>query len=389
VGLVVGFARGNAAAPAGALPLFALVLAFTVIAFAGMARGGVARADVSASWQAAGADAVVTGPQAGPGITPAAQRLITGTPGVQRWAAVSVAQGTSGQGLLLPVVIVDPRQYAALIAATPLPAFPAAALARPSAGQGPGTGAASAVPVLVSPTARAALGARGGLWVAGRQLRFRAVGTLPAVAGGPAGTQFAVLPRWALGPAAPAPTALALAGPRLAGPELITTVRRAVPGAQVTLRSRVLAGLSNAPLPHGGVVTFAQGAAAAAGFSLLILVLALVLDARARELTLARLATMGLGPAQSLRITAVETLPAILAAALGGTACALALVPLVGPAVNLAAFTGTPVTVPLSADLAAIGAAAGGLLILAVLALTISSKLARGRGLTQALRVGE
>jgi hypothetical protein len=57
--------------------------------------------------------------------------------------------------------------------------------------------------------------------------------------------------------------------------------------------------------------------------------------------------------------------------------------------VNLAAFTGTPVTVPLSADPAAIGAAAGGLLILAALALTISSKLARGRGLTQALRVGE
>ena len=82
-------------------------------------------------------------------------------------------------------------------------------------------------------------------------------------------------------------------------------------------------------------------------------------------MTLARLATMGLGPDQSRRITAVETVPAILAAAVGGAACALVLVPLVGPAVNLAAFTGMPVSVPLRADPAAIVVAAAGLLLLA------------------------
>jgi putative ABC transport system permease protein len=117
--------------------------------------------------------------------------------------------------------------------------------------------------------------------------------------------------------------------------------------------------------------------------------LTLVLSARSREQTLARLVTMGLGPAQSRRITAVEVLPAILAAALGGTACALALVPLVGPAVNLAAFTGMPVTVELSAQPLAIAVAAAGLLLLAVLTLTIQSMLARGRGAAQALRVGQ
>ena len=115
---------------AGVLPAFALVLAFAVIAFAGMARSAVASADVAASWQVAGADAVVTAPAVGPGITLAAQRQITAVPGVRRWAAVAVTQGTSGQGLQLPVVIVDPGQYAALAATTPGPAFPAAALAR-------------------------------------------------------------------------------------------------------------------------------------------------------------------------------------------------------------------------------------------------------------------
>jgi len=162
-----------------------------------------------------------------------------------------------------------------------------------------------------------------------------------------------------------------------------------VPGSQVGLRSRVLAGIAGAPLPHGGFVTFAQGAAAAGGLSLLVLALTLVLSARSREMTLARLATMGLGPAQSRRITVVETLPAILAAAVGGAACALALVPLVGPSVNLAAFTGTPVAVPLHANLAAIAAIAAGLVVLAWVTLAVQDRMARGRGTSRALRVGE
>jgi putative ABC transport system permease protein len=245
------------------------------------------------------------------------------------------------------------------------------------------------VPALISPAARAILGPHDGLYVAGRQLRIRVAGPVAAVAGGAAGTQFAVLPRWALGAQAPAPTVLAITGPQLDQAALVRVARRAVPGAQVTLHSRLLASIAAAPLPHGGIVTFAQGAAAAGGFSLLVVLLTLVIGARSRELTLARLSTMGLATAQSRRIMAVETLPPILAAAVGGTVCALLLVPLVGPAVDLAAFTGVPVTVPLRADPATLLIAAAALLVVGGLTLTISSRLARGRGAAQALRVGE
>ena len=69
------------------LPTFALVLAFTVVAFATMARGAVQRGDVVASWDAAGADAVITAPAVGPGITAAAQQGIASVPGVRRFAA--------------------------------------------------------------------------------------------------------------------------------------------------------------------------------------------------------------------------------------------------------------------------------------------------------------
>ena len=150
--MIVGFARGSAAAQAGVLPAFALVLAFAVVAFAAMARSAVAAADVAASWQTAGADAVVTAPAAGPGITPAAQRAIAAVPGVRRTAVAAVATGTSGQGLVVPVVIVNPASYATLTAATPLPPFPAAALARPAAGTG------TRVPALVSAAGRDILG---------------------------------------------------------------------------------------------------------------------------------------------------------------------------------------------------------------------------------------
>jgi hypothetical protein len=65
------------------------------------------------------------------------------------------------------------------------------------------------------------------------------------------------------------------------------------------------------------------------------------------------------------------------------------LVPLVGPAVNLAAFAGMPVSVPLHADPVAIAVAVGGLAVLAVLTLSIQDILARRLGAGQALRVGE
>jgi putative ABC transport system permease protein len=182
---------------------------------------------------------------------------------------------------------------------------------------------------------------------------------------------------------------IAIVGPRLDTSALISVVHRAIPGAQITLRSRLLAAISGAPLPHGGYVSFAQGAAAAGAFSLLILLLMLVLSARSREMTMARLITMGLGRDQSRRITAVESVPVILAAAAGGTACALILVPLVGPAVDLAAFTGVPVSVQLRADPVALAIATGGLLVLAALTLSVQDALARRLGTGPALRVGE
>ena len=135
--MVVGLARGRASARATVLPAFGLILAFTVTAFAAMEWGTVTRAEVAASWQITPADAVVTAPGAGPGLIPPARRVIARVPGVQQVATVSMLTGSARDGRSVPVAVVDPRQYAELVAATPAAAFPAQLLVRPpSAGTG-------------------------------------------------------------------------------------------------------------------------------------------------------------------------------------------------------------------------------------------------------------
>ena len=292
--MVVGFARGNAEARVGALPVFALVLAFTVIAFAAMARDAVLRADIAgASLAGRGRRCRRHRARRGTGGSRrAAQRLITAVPGVERSATVSVTPATAAQSQPLSVILVDPRQYTALVAVMLVLRFP---------GRGPGR----------PPRPRRAAGRAGARAHLTRHpghtgLAQHAVDRGPPTAdpgdrdgsrivGMPVGSQFAVLPLRALGRQAPQPTVIAVVGSRLDTAALVSTARRAIPGVQITLRSHLLADISAAPLPHGGFVTFAQGIAAVGAFSLLILMLTLVLSARSRELTMARLATMGLG----------------------------------------------------------------------------------------------
>ena len=129
--------------------------------------------------------------------------------------------------------------------------------------------------------------------------------------------------------------------------------------------------------------------AAAAGFGALVLLLSLLLSARTRDMTLARLATMGLRRWQAQLLLAAETLPLVVAAAVGGIACAWLLVPLVGPSVNLAAFTqaGPGVTViPAPFPLVA---SAIGLVLVALLVLAAQAVVTYRRGSTRALRIAD
>ena len=387
----VALARATRSSLTGVLPVFALVLGLSVAAFAGMVRDAVTRAEVAASWQATGADAVVsTGTETGPGhepmpVTAAAQQAIAAVPGVRRAATVWKTTWAAPGGQQLAVLAVDPSRYAALVASTPFPRFPAAAIAR----TGPVSGR-SPVAVLASPAAAAILG--GGVSTltapaAAGPIRVRVAGRLggtPAQAG--SGRAWLVMPMLRLpGPAGqPAPQLLLLTGSGIDGARLSAVVAKELPGATTMLRSAALAALAGAPLQHGAGLIMLLTILAAAGLGLCTLVIALALGSAERELTLARLTTMGHD--KPLRLLVTEVLPAVLAAAAAGLACALVLPRLAGPALNLYVFTGRAISVPVRPSWLALGLPAAAVVVIAVAALAAETVSLHRRGVTGLLR---
>ncbi|MGH3276762.1 MAG: FtsX-like permease family protein [Streptosporangiaceae bacterium] len=198
---------------------------------------------------------------------------------------------------------------------------------------------------------------------------------------------FVVLPSWALSRVIP-PSLLLVTGAHLDQHALAAAVRRELPHATITFRSAALAALASSPLQQGADAVFSDGAAAAAGFSVLIVLLSLALQARDRDLALARLAAMGLATGQAARLVILEALPVVLAAVAAGAVCGWALAPLTGSALDLSVFTGSPASVPVRVSVAALAVPAAGLVVLTLATLSLQAVLARRHGATRALRIG-
>ena len=385
----LGLARAARVSATAILPAVAMVLAFSLVSFAGMVRGAVVRGEVAQSWQQTGADAVVTVPNA---LSAAQQRAVTAVPGVQRTLAVGVTSAGKGSMGGFSAVVADPAQYAALLATGPL--MPASAsFAHWHASPAP---RGETVPVLASADLAARLGrAPFSLELQDYQrIRVYVAGIAPAMSGvlsvsGGFTSGYVVLPRPALDGDVPPASGLLVTAPDLDGRALVSAVSKwHVPGSQVVLRSRFLAALEQAPLAHDAYSELAFGGYAAAAGCLLVLLLTLLLSAQSRELTLARSATMGMSAAQTRWLALIEALPQILAVLAGGLICALALAPLVGPALALSVFTGSTAAVPVRIEPAWLTAAAIGLLVLAIATLTGQTVLA-SRGIARSLRMGE
>ncbi len=379
----VGLARATRTPPGAVLPAFALVLVLSMVAFPDMINASVTRSEVAASWQQAGADAIIQAPRDG-GIPQALRDQIASLPGVVATASAEVDDATLSNGYELSVVVVDPSQYAAVADRAPGPRFPLAAL---SATTGSGV-----VPAVATPAAGTLTGlAPVSLTRGSHTITIQLTGQIAGVPGasGASGNALVVVPLRAFGGAPLEPNLLLVAGPGLDGARLRAAVDRALPGATVTLRAAALAALAGAPVPHAAQAALTQGIAAAAGFGLLVLLLSLLLTAQTRDMTLARLATMGLRRWQAQLLLATETLPPVLAAAAGGVACAWLLAPLVGPSLDIAAFSGTglasgpvPAVVPLVAS-------AAGLVLAALLVLAAQAVITYHRGSARALRIAD
>jgi putative ABC transport system permease protein len=372
----VGLARAARTSLTPTLPAFALVLALTLAAFAGMVRDAITRGEIAASWQAAGADALIDNGGTGPTVTPQAQRAIEAVPGVHTTAAAWITVWTLPDNQQVNAVAVDLASYAALVATTQTwPRVPAAKLTlRPG----------QPVPVLASPSVAAQLAGGGTVTTqAGLQaLHVRVAGVLSGTPAVPGSSSFFIVPLAAIHGyyGAPPLNVLLVTGSGINDAALTAVAHRTMFASVVTTRSAALDALADAPLQHGAYLLFALAIAAAAALGLVVMVLGLALGASDRELTLARLATMGLTHRQRVRLALLEVLPALLAAAVAATGCAIALPGLLAPVLDLSVFTGSGTPVRVLPDFNSFALPLAGLALLAAAALGIETRAQQRRG---------
>ena len=78
-----------------------------------------------------------------------------------------------------------------------------------------------------------------------------------------------------------------------------------------------------------------------------------------------------------------------MAAAIGGVACAWLLAPLVGPSLNLAAFSGTGAAIVVTPGAFPLAVSAAGLVLAALLVLAVQAVITYHRGSARALRIAD
>jgi putative ABC transport system permease protein len=375
--------RAARASLATAAPAFALVLALTVASFAGMVRDAVTRGEITASWQLTGGDAVVDATGTPAIVTPAVQQAVAAVPGVRRTTVAWLMAWQLPGGQIVTVVAVDPASYAAYTASVP---FPPAPLARLGSSAGVST-------VLASPSVAAILGRGVGELTSQSgmgPLRVRVAGTVAATPAALGTAMFIIMPlqHIAHGPASPLTNLLLMTGTGISQSALAAVANKNVPAAVIRFRPVVLGGLASSPLQAAANLMMRLSLVVAAGFGLVILLLGLALGAADRDLTMARLAVMGLEQKRLTLLMLGEALPAVLAAVAAGVACALVLPALTSPALNLSVFTGSAASVPITPDLVALAIPAAGLAVLAAVAVAAEAHLLRRRGVPGLLRIG-
>ena len=384
----VALSRAARSTLTGALPAFALVLTLSLATFAGMVSQGIARGEITASWRVTGGDVMIqTIPGSGGTVSPDTVKAISAVRGVRHATEIWNTNWFTGFGQPVAVSAVDPASYAALVASTPFPAFPAGRIGAAAPTRTLPFGAV--VPVLASPEAAAILGTKPiqlDTLSAMGPFMVRVVGIVSETPAQPQGGSFVVMPLLGLpGPAgAPAPNLLLATGSAIDRARLTAVANRVVPANVTTFRTGVLRSLASSPLQHGAGILITLTISTAAALGLFVVILALALGSAERGITLARLTVMGHERAAGLVMA--EAMPAVLTAIAAGVACAIAMPLVIGSDIDLSAFTGTSIPVQLQPDALALGLPAVIIGVLALAALVVEARSLRRRDISGVLR---
>ena len=384
----VALSRAARSTLTGALPAFALVLTLSLATFAGMVSQGIARGEITASWHITGGDVMIqTIPGTGGTVSPDTVKAISAVRGVRHATEIWNTNWFTGFGQPVAVSAVDPASYAALVASTPFPAFPAGRIGAAAPTRILPFGAV--VPVLASPAAAAILGTKPtqlDTLSAMGPFVVRVVGIVSETPAQPAGGSFVVMPLLGLpGPAgAPAPNLLLATGSAIDHARLTAVAHRLIPAGVTTFRTGVLRSLASSPLQHGAGILITLTISTAAALGLFVVILALALGSAERGITVARLTVMGHERAAGLVMA--EAMPAVLTAIAAGVACAIAMPLVIGSDIDLSAFTGTSIPVQLQPDALALGLPAVIIGLLALAALVAEAMSLRRRDISGVLR---
>jgi putative ABC transport system permease protein len=390
----LGIARAARSRSAALLPGLALVVALAVIALGGTLRAAVNRGQVAASWQQVGADVVIRSGGSQQVIGPVPQRAFAAVPGVTHTAAIDlVAPGDpqaaqlltgTGSSVSTGVLVVNPRQYAALTAATPFPAFRASLLAQ--------RGSSRVVPVIASPAVATALkkGASQ-LAFASSTLTVRLAATQAHTPGLPDSGPFVIMPSWAarsLKAGAP-PNVLLATGADINERDLHRALVHTLPAGQILSRQAVLTAKTQLPSVRESNLAFELCVAAAVAVSIAAVLLGLLLSGRDRTRVAAWLAALGMTARQARRLAMLDALPLVLIAVLGAEVAGAVLAPTVAPALDLSVFTGSSAAVPVRLDAVSMIAPALAAIVLVVVITAAQNTLTRRRTKTGVLRLDE
>jgi hypothetical protein len=355
----------------------------------------VSSGQVTTSWQQVGADAVVNVP-GNADIHVTAQRAIDAVPGVRHSALVYQEDRTSTfapslypsahRSFTVGLLVVDPKEYAAVAQDTPWPMFPAGVLSH----------RAGPVPILISDPVAAAepghgyLGAREVLELGGIDMHVVVAGTISATAAFPAGGAYVVLPQWAEAqfPSIAGPATVLVTGPGLAAATLTAVVARYLPGSQVVVRSQVLGTLRSSASQYA-VRLFILSVWAAAGLSAVALFFGLAATAPSRRLLRSRLSALGISVRQARALALTDPVSLLSVAVLGMVTAGSVLVLISAQTVNLGPLIGAAGAAGVTMNLPALLIPALIAVVAALAATAIENRLAEQAGTATALRTEE
>ncbi|WP_202233771.1 FtsX-like permease family protein [Actinacidiphila reveromycinica] len=401
----LGLARAGRSSAGGQLPLLAVLVALTVTSFGGSVLAGIGQGRDRAATATVGADARLDAVTST--LSPRLPAAVRKVPGVGLTTTARVEQNSADATFSesYAVVLVDPSSYDRVTRAAGLPSFPAGALSGHR-----GTAGDEVLPAVLSPGLARQVGRETvSLDTDLGSTGIRTAAVLPTTPAAP-GSEFVIVSAASVAALAPAAgsaaaqvvptTMLAMAAPgrRIDAKALREVAATDTSSVSVLLRSQERAALKDSPLQHGARRLYLAAVAAGAGYSALALLLSLLQAAPGRATLLARLRTMGMTRGQARRLVLLEMLPQVLLGAVGGVLVGLAVVPLLGPGVDLRAltfgtapgdFAAVDFGLGLRANPWALALPSAGLLVLACAVLLTQAWLSGRRRESTELRAGD